>query len=151
SSLCPNLIQSCPQRARGRADKLLSSRLTHSRSRGGLVRASLWFSCIALLSAARVMAGVEAGVDPSIRPGDDFFAYANGEWLKNTGIPAGKERWNARTEIDELTRQQIAKLFDTVSAAPAGSDARKVADFRAAYVNEAGINASGLAPLKPLL
>ena len=90
-------------------------------------------------------------MDPSIQPGDDFFAYANGAWLKATEIPAGKERWNARDEIDELTRQQIAKLLDDAGAAPAGSIARKVADFRAAYLNEAAIEARGIAPLKPLL
>lgn len=95
-------------------------------------------------------AGAESGVDTSIRPGDDFFAYANGAWLQATAIPAGKERWNARTEIDALTRQQMAKLIDDTAGAPAGSDARKVADFRAAYLNEASIESRGLASLKPL-
>jgi predicted metalloendopeptidase len=94
---------------------------------------------------------VEAGVDTSIQPGEDFFAYANGAWLKATEIPAAKERWTARNDIDELTRQQIAKLIDDAAAAPAGSDARKVADFRAAYLNEAAIEARGLASLKPSL
>ena len=96
-------------------------------------------------------AAVEAGVDTSIQPGDDFFGWANGAWLKANEIPAGKERWSARTEIDELTRRQITKLIDDGGAAPAGSDARKVADFRAAYANEASIEARGLASIKPLL
>ena len=95
-------------------------------------------------------AALERGADPSIRPGDDFFSYANGAWLKATVIPAGKERWNARSEIGEVTRQQIAQLLDDAGAAPAGSLARKVADFRAAYLNEAAIEARGIAPLKPL-
>jgi predicted metalloendopeptidase len=90
-------------------------------------------------------------VDVSIKPGDDFFAYANGGWLKATEIPAGKERWSARTEIDELTRRQIVKLLDDASGAPMGSAARKVANFRAAYLNEAAIEARGIAPLAPLL
>ena len=102
-------------------------------------------------AAASTYSAAEAGVDTSIQPGEDFFAWANGAWLKATEIPAAKERWTARTEIDELTRQQIAKLIDDSAAAPAGSDARKVADFRAAYLNEAGIEARGLASLKPLL
>lgn len=96
-------------------------------------------------------AALEWGVDPSIHPGDDFFAYANGGWLKATEIPAGRQRWNARTEIGELTRQQIVKLLDDASAEPVGSNARKVADFRAAYLNEAAIEARGIAPLRPLL
>jgi putative endopeptidase len=94
---------------------------------------------------------IESGIDANIKPGDDFFAYANGAWLKATEIPAGKARWTVRDEISELTRQQLLKLLDDASAAPAGSTARKVADFRAAYLNEAAIEAKGIAPLKPML
>jgi predicted metalloendopeptidase len=103
------------------------------------------------MSATPTHRATEAGVDTRIQPGEDFFAYANGAWLEATEIPAAQERWNARSEIDELTRQQIAKLIDDAAAAPHGSDARKVADFRAAYLNEATIEARGLASLKPLL
>ncbi len=90
------------------------------------------------------------GVDANIKPGDDFFAYANGAWLKATEIPAGKDRWSARTEIDALTQRHIAKLLDDAGAAPVGTTARKVADFHAAYLSEAAIEAKGIAPLKPL-
>jgi predicted metalloendopeptidase len=92
-----------------------------------------------------------AAVDADIQPGDDFFSYANGGWLKATEIPAGEGRWGARSEIAQRTRRQVLQLFDDASAAPPGSDARKVADFRAAYLNEAAIEARGTAPLKPLL
>ncbi|HXH90109.1 MAG TPA: M13 family metallopeptidase [Thermoanaerobaculia bacterium] len=94
---------------------------------------------------------LESTVDASIKPGDDFFAYANGAWLKATAIPAGKQRWGTRDELEGLARRRIAELLDTASAAPAGSPARKVADFRAAYMNEAAIEARGLAPPQPLL
>jgi putative endopeptidase len=93
----------------------------------------------------------ESGVDASIRPGDDFFAYANGDWLKATDIPAGKLRWDARSEIAELTRQRVVQLLADAGTAPVGSSARKVADFHAAYMNEAAIEAKGLSALKPLL
>ena len=94
---------------------------------------------------------LERGVDPGIRPGDDFFAYANGAWLKATAIPSGRERWTVRNEIDDLTRGRLLKLLDNAAAQPAGSTPRKVADFRAAWLNQAAIEARGLAPLKPLL
>ncbi|HEU5041469.1 MAG TPA: M13 family metallopeptidase, partial [Gemmatimonadales bacterium] len=94
---------------------------------------------------------LERGTDPSIQPGDDFFAYANGSWLRATEIPADKDRWNARSEIGERTRQQVVRLLDDAGAEPVGSLARKVADFRAAYLNEAAIEAGGIAPLEPLL
>lgn len=93
------------------------------------------------------VAPLEAGVDAAVRPGDDFFAFANGAWLAGTGIPAGKERVTARTELDDLTRRQVAQLLDDASAAPAGSAARMVADFRAAYLDEATIEKRALTPL----
>lgn len=94
---------------------------------------------------------LEATVDPSIAPGDDFFAYANGAWLKTAVIPPGKERWTGRDEINAATRARIATLLDQARSAPAGSRARKVADFRAAWLDEATIEARGLAPLAPML
>ncbi|HEY2896087.1 MAG TPA: M13 family metallopeptidase, partial [Gemmatimonadaceae bacterium] len=94
---------------------------------------------------------MESGVDENIRPGDDFFGYANGGWLGSTAIPPGKDRWNARNEIEELARHRVAELLDEARAAPSGSTPRKVADFRAAYMDETAIEARGLASLRPLL
>lgn len=99
----------------------------------------------------RNAASLERTVDASIRPGDDFFAYANGSWLKKTEIPAGKDRWGVRDEINDLTRTRVMQLLDDASNAPLGSTARKVADFRASLLNEAAIEAKGLASLKPHL
>ncbi|MEP6999818.1 MAG: M13 family metallopeptidase [bacterium] len=94
---------------------------------------------------------LESTVDASIKPGNDFFAYANGGWLKSTEIPTGKARWGARDELSDLARKQLAQVLDDANAAAPGSLARKVADFRAALINEAAIEAKGLAPLKPHL
>ncbi len=94
---------------------------------------------------------IEPGVDNSIKPGDDFFAYANGAWLKSTALPAGKVRWTARDEIAALTAQQVSTLINDGATAPVNSIARKVADYRAAYLNDAAIEAKGSAPLKPML
>jgi len=134
---------------------------TRSRNNGHLLAIALPIVMAAALAwwhvslSAQAMNGqsapFESTVDASIKPGDDFFAYANGAWLKANTIPAGKQRWGARDELEELTRRRIAELLDTASAAPVGSPARKVADFRAAYMNEAAVEARGLAPLKPLL
>ena len=93
----------------------------------------------------------EAGVDPSVRPGDDFFAFANGAWLRATEIPPGQERVSARTEIAELTRRQIAGLLDDANSAPPGSLARQVTDFRTACRNETAIERRGLSALAPRL
>jgi predicted metalloendopeptidase len=94
---------------------------------------------------------VEQGVDTSVAPGDDFFAFANGAWLRSTVIPEGRERWGVRNEINDLTRSQIAALLDGAARAPGGTAARAVADFRAAWADEATIEARGIAPLRPAL
>ncbi|MFI4929967.1 MAG: M13 family metallopeptidase [Burkholderiales bacterium] len=90
-------------------------------------------------------------MDADTRPGDDFFLYANGGWLKATEIPTDQGRWGARSEIAQRTRRQVLQLLNDANSAPPATDARKVADFRAAYLNEAAIEARGIAPLKPLL
>ena len=145
--------------------RLDASHKTFPRSRAGrLVAAAALPALLTVLVAAqpaspsdapakgdRGPSGLEGTVDAGITPGDDFFAYANGAWLKATAIPAGKERWAGRDEIEAETRRRIAALLDAAGAAPAGSAARKVADFHAAYLNEAAIEARGLASLKPLL
>jgi predicted metalloendopeptidase len=97
-----------------------------------------------------------AGVDTNVHPGDDFFAYANGQWLKATEIPAGKTRWTVRDEIQALTQQQVDRLLDDLPVRPkpdhtASPTARKVANYRAAFLDQDAIEARGLAPIRPLL
>jgi len=96
-------------------------------------------------------ARLQNAVDTSIKPGDDFFAYANGAWLKAAVIPAGRNRWTVRDEINELTRRQVAAILEDAKTARPGSLARKVADFRLAFLNQSAIEAKGAAPLAPML
>jgi predicted metalloendopeptidase len=84
-------------------------------------------------------------------PGADFDAYANSPWVVATEIPAGRSRWNARDEIAAATQRQVAALLEDAARAAPGSLARKVADFRAAAVNQAAIERQELAPLQPML
>lgn len=95
-------------------------------------------------------AGLESTVDATIKPGDDFFGYANGAWLKSAVIPAGRDRWSVRDEINELTRRQVAAILDDARTARPGSLARKVGDFRSALLNESAIEGKGIAPLAPM-
>jgi len=91
--------------------------------------------------------------DASVKPGDDFFKYANGAWLKNTQIPADRTRWGAfdilRDKSDHDTRAIIEDLSQH-GGAP-GSSQQKVADFYNAYVNQDAIDALGVAPMQPEL
>jgi putative endopeptidase len=85
-------------------------------------------------------------------PGDDFFTYANSEWLAKTEIPADRSRWGAFDSIAEDTNQRIVKMFDAVDTdKKASAEARKISAFYHTFMDEAAIEAKGAAPLKPML
>lgn len=93
-----------------------------------------------------------AGMDKATKPGDDFFRHANGTWFDKTEIPADRSSWGAGAITSELTSKRVAELIkDAAASAPAGSEARKVGDFYAAYLDEGTIETKGLAPLQPTL
>ena len=104
-----------------------------------------------LAADIRAQGRQEGTVDRTIKPGDDFFGYANQAWLKRAVIPPGRDRWAVRDEINQRTRLEIAALLDDARTAPPGTLARKVADFRAALLNEAAIERRGITPLTPIL
>lgn len=85
-----------------------------------------------------------------VLPGDDFYAYANGEWMARTEIPADRGSWGAMYALAEETNARIVKLVEEAGSNKAASaEARKVADFYKAYMNEAAIESAGLGALKP--
>jgi len=92
-----------------------------------------------------------AGMDRSRKPGDDFYAYANGGWMKATEIPADRGAFGIWTVLFDQTDRQVADLIQEAARAkaPAGSELRKVGDFYAAFMDEAAIEAAGLRPLQP--
>lgn len=93
-----------------------------------------------------------AGMDTSVAPGDDFYAYANGGWLKSTPIPPDKSSYGAAVILGDQVRQQTVTLIqDAAKDGSATAEARKVGDFYASFMDEAGIEARGLSPLKPTL
>jgi putative endopeptidase len=93
------------------------------------------------------------GMDRTVAPGDDFFRYGNGTWLKNAEIPADRAEWGSASMLGELTSKRTADLIagTAKSPAPAGSDERKIGDTYATFMDEAATEAKGLVPLKPAL
>ena len=115
------------------------------------IKAALTATVASIMLTAAYAPGVDlAGMDRSVTPGDDFFAYANGTWLKTTEIPADRSSWGTGGELAELTNKRVAELIQTASHAK-GAEAKKIADYYASYMDEAGIEAKGFAPLKPTL
>jgi endothelin-converting enzyme/putative endopeptidase len=94
-----------------------------------------------------------ANMNQSVRPGDDFFEYANGTWLKNTAIPADRPLVSPFYTLFDLATERTQKLIEEVANAnpPSGTERRKIADLYHAFMDEAGIEAKGTAPLKPQL
>jgi Predicted metalloendopeptidase len=102
--------------------------------------------------AASVPSGIDrAGIDTSVQPGDDFFAYGNGTWVKKTEIPADRSRFGTFDQVFEKTSAEVRDLIQTAAKTnpKPGTDAQKVGDYYASYMDEAGIEAKGLTPLKP--
>jgi putative endopeptidase len=91
-----------------------------------------------------------ASMDRSVKPGDDFFSYANGTWLSETEIPADRSSYGAGSMLSELTDRRVADLIHKVAKAsgPAGSERRKIGDFYAGFMDTTAIEAAGLRPLK---
>src|SRR5271170_3777197 len=100
---------------------------------------------------------VITNMDRSVKPGDDFYRYANGDWIKRTELPPDRRYIDPDgldfDDSNDLTRKRIASLIEEAAKtnAPAGSNARKIADFYRSYMDEASIEAKGLAPLRPHL
>ncbi|MGH9747242.1 MAG: M13 family metallopeptidase [Candidatus Acidiferrales bacterium] len=88
-------------------------------------------------------------MDRSIKPGDDFYRYANGGWLATAAIPAGQSSYDNRAVLTERTSRRVRKLIQdaATSQSPRGSLAQKVGDYYASFLDEGGIEAKGLAPL----
>ena len=89
-----------------------------------------------------------AGGDASVKPGDDFFRFASGTWLKTEQIPPDRTHWgsfDALRERSETSVHAILEAAATATAAP-GSIERNIGDYYAAFLDAPAIEKAGLAP-----
>ncbi|HEY2779710.1 MAG TPA: M13 family metallopeptidase [Steroidobacteraceae bacterium] len=95
-----------------------------------------------------------AGMDTSVAPGDDFFAYANGTWIKTTEIPADRAEFGNSAILSDLTTQRVNDLLKAAAAekpARSGTEAQQISDYYASFMDEAAIEAKGAKPLTEAL
>jgi putative endopeptidase len=95
-----------------------------------------------------------ANMDLSVRPGDNFFYYANGAWLKKNAIPASETRWGSFNELQENNYKALHELLEQAASdegAEHNSPTWKVGAFFRSGMNSDAINAAGLKPLQPSL
>lgn len=108
----------------------------------------------ALAATDTAVHGVQvANIDATVRPGDDFNLYANGAWLKTAVIPPDQASWGSFPTLRDKAAKRTADLIEDLAKKKArpGSDEARIADFYASYMDEAGIEAKGIAGLKSLL
>jgi putative endopeptidase len=92
-------------------------------------------------------------IDRAVKPGDDFYHYANGAWIKRTEIPPDRVGMDVWTKLADVGNKRMADLIAEIAKSnpAAGSPTRKVADLYNSYMDEAAIEAKGLTPLRPHL
>ncbi len=108
-------------------------------------------SAIALGKSAKAAEEQTAAqdIDHSIKPGDDFYRFANGGWLKTAVIPAGKPSFDNRAILVERTSRRVSDLIQEAAKTQPdkGNITRKVGDYYASFMDQDAIEAKGMATL----
>lgn len=95
-----------------------------------------------------------ANMDFTVKPGDDFYTYASGAWIKNNPVPAKETRWGSFNMLRDFNINAVKTVLEKAAAdknAPAGSVARRVGDFYAAGMDSITIEKRGADPVIPYL
>jgi endothelin-converting enzyme/putative endopeptidase len=106
---------------------------------------------VSLASAAESVPVLDpSAIDHTVSPCENFYKFACGNWISKNPIPPDRGRWTRRNVLTELNLEKLRAILETAAA---GSDpaTRKIGDFYASCMDEAGIEAKGLAPLAPEL
>ena len=108
------------------------------------------FSCEQKESAPEFWSGLyPEHMDSTVRPGDNFFAYINGGWIKNTEIPADKSSYGIGYILHEKSQDDVKAIIEESSEGDFafGTDEQKVGDLYASYMNMEKRNELGITPL----
>lgn len=92
-----------------------------------------------------------ANMDLSIKPGDDFYNYAGGVWMRNNPVPAKETRWGSFNELRDFNINAVKGLVESAAAdktAPVGSLTKRVGDFYAAAMDSLTIEKLGYTPIQ---
>ncbi|MDX5418065.1 MAG: M13 family metallopeptidase [Hymenobacteraceae bacterium] len=93
----------------------------------------------------------KSNMDMSVKPGNDFYTYANGVWLRNNPVPAKETRWGSFNELRDFNINAVRTILNETAAksnAAAGSIEKRVGDFYAAAMDSAAIEKAGYTPIK---
>lgn len=93
-----------------------------------------------------------SNLDTLVRPGDDFFRYANGGWIAKSSIPADMGSWGSFAELRESNQKILLEILKKTASSdkyPEGSDQRKAADFYSVGMDSLLAEKAGVGVLKP--
>ncbi len=96
----------------------------------------------------------KTGMDTTVNPGDNFFLYANGSWIKNAKIPDDQSGWGGYFTLYNDNLQKLRTILDETAAKQdhsKGSAAQKVGDFYASGMDTLTLEKKGFEPIKPML
>ena len=93
------------------------------------------------------------GMDPSVSPGEDFFAYVSGTWAENTEIPSDRSSYGSFLALRDLSEARVRQLVESYELGDPATDgdAAKVAALYQGFMDEEAIEARGAQPLAPYL
>jgi putative endopeptidase len=86
-------------------------------------------------------------LDAGIRPQDDLFRHVNGKWIERTDIPSDKARYGSFLVLHEEAEQAVREIIEEAQTAEPGTEARKVGDLYASFMNEQHANLLGATPI----
>src|SRR5215210_9282913 len=89
--------------------------------------------------------------DTGVRIQDDLFRHMNGRWLANTEIPEDKPVAGAFITLRDEAEKAVRKIITELTPAEPDSEATKIADLYASFMDEEAVEEAGAAPLAPLL
>jgi putative endopeptidase len=90
-----------------------------------------------------------ANMDMQEKPGDNFFLYANGSWIKNNPVPSSKTRWGSFDELRQTSLDRLKLLCEEAAKNASKNDLyQRVGDLYAAAMDSASIEKAGYAPIK---
>ncbi len=91
----------------------------------------------------------KSNMDLSIKPGHNFYLYANGNWLRNNPVPASKTRWGSFDVLREESSQRLRTLLEQAAASTTKDRATQmIGDFYKSGMDSAEIEAKGIQPIK---
>ncbi|MEO7602268.1 MAG: M13 family metallopeptidase [Sphingomicrobium sp.] len=99
-------------------------------------------------AAARGTFGFDtSGMDRSVAPGADFYDYANGTWQRTTEIPSDKSNEGTFGQLQDLSQKRVRDILETAKNDPSS----KIGAAYSSFLDEAAVEAKGLAPIEPWL